>query len=866
MPHLRFGHFVALVALVAVGSETLAFVDALPEWAAEVRWVPWGAVLAAIAAAIVRGSVRLSGTELSEPETEEAPVAEPRHMASDPAPPNLPPLPPIYCYPTPFPPAFAGRIRHRAALTDWYRGRGQPIFILSGAHGIGKSTLARVWLAHDVLGEPLGILPPEDAAKSRAGTLVAPERPEAVFWWSFRLPGGRFDQFLDAALEYADPEAPSTDPAPTTAEKIGRLIELLTERRTVLVLDGFEQELRGFASSCWPPYVKSSDEGAWDDCICLDHHASEFLMAAAALRGSSRVLVTSYRTPKELEGRSGTRAMTLSGLGDDEAKELLRFQGLHGSEMGMLRATRFVTGHPLSLNLLAATALVSRTAPGDLDSVVSMLDPQARNNRLHVLQFAFEAIEKSSRALLCRLGAVLGPIDSATPALFTPDLRGATTEGALEDLFDRRLLLRVDDRNGYDLHPIIRVFVYGRLADAEGAHTRLRNHFEAIKTVQEDRIDRHEDLAPIIGRYLHTARSGDYDLARKLYRDRLLKPLTHRFADFELAAELLCILFPYGFKEARPLENAAARDWALNELAGAYSFAGRVRPSAEILQLLTNRASLSGGGSDSLMIYLGALADEQMRLGKLADADANLRLGLKLCRPARDEIREASCRRRLGRLLSVLGRFDEATTEIEAAMTIATRVGLDREVLGSYVARAQQALLRGNRPEARRVATKASDQAAKLSSPDLAALRDALEAEVIGAMALIAEQRPVAPSDQEHDQPTQARLDETLARCRRSNMVELEARALFAGAAHSLAEQSVQDCFRQLQHAMVLADRCQLRLLQADLRNFAARFFLQRGDRAGAQRHAEAARDLVYCDDPRFSYRPALDAAKRFLS
>jgi len=65
-----------------------------------------------------------------------------------------------------------------------------------------------------------------------------------------------------------------------------------------------------------------------------------------------------------------------------------------------------------------------------------------------------------------------------------------------------------------------------------------------------DKVTRLEDLTPVIALYHHTVRAGQFDEARRLFRDRLDRPTYYQFGDYHLQIELLRELFPDG--EDRP--------------------------------------------------------------------------------------------------------------------------------------------------------------------------------------------------------------------------------------------------------------------------------------------------------------------------
>ncbi len=67
------------------------------------------------------------------------------------------------------------------------------------------------------------------------------------------------------------------------------------------------------------------------------------------------------------------------------------------------------------------------------------------------------------------------------------------------------------------------------------------------------------------------------------------------------------------------------------------------------------------------------------------------------------------------------------------------------------------------------------------------------------------------------------------------------------------------------EEALVIADRCEYRLKQAEIHNFLARVVLDAGDRATAREHAEIAKERAWCDGPPHCYKPALDEAEAML-
>ena len=108
-------------------------------------------------------------------------------------------------------------------------------------------------------------------------------------------------------------------------------------------------------------------------------------------------------------------------------------------------------------------------------------------------------------------------------------------------------------------------------------------------------------------------------------------------------------------------------------------------------------------------------------------------------------------------------------------------------------------------------------------------------------------------------------LSEALTRCRRINLVELEADILLAWAQWHREREEGEEAKESAEEALSIADRGHYRLKQADIHNFLAQWELDRGSLAPAQQHAEIAKGSALCDGPPHYYKAALDEAERLL-
>jgi tetratricopeptide (TPR) repeat protein len=784
----------------------------------------------------------------------------------------LPPQP-YFAHPYPLQANFTGRVTERQTLTAWLAGDGCPVLAVIALGGMGKSALTWAWLQRDVLGLPLPGETPDVRAMETDCRVDEAARPEGVVWWSFYERESRFAKFLDEALTYAS--GGQVDPAgmPSTHDKVQALLVLLQRRRVLLVLDGFERALRAYASlsaAYQGDEVAQTKDARGDYRACVDPHAGLFLQWAASLRLCGRVLLTSRLLPRELDGLPGCHHEELTALAPDDAVAFLRAQGITKGTRAEIQAACEPYGyHPLALRLLAGVIARDKRTPGDVRAAkrTPVLPRLKGKGQHHILQVAYDTLEKRKQALLSRFAAFRSPMDYDALLALNPFKDEAPFDAALDELIERGLLLFDAEHARYDLHPVVRRYAYERLGDKASVHTQLRDYFAAVP--QPEHIESLDDLAPTIELYHHTVRAGQYDEARRWLRDRLIpNPLYFRFGAYQLCIELLRALFPGGEplapsgEAALPLLNKESdQAWTLNELANAYALSGqpgRAVPLFEAHNTLREKAD----DKKNLATGLENLADDQLKIGALAAAAAALRRSIALCREIGDERIEAIGHWELGRLLAYTGAFEEAETELEVARGVFDNLGVINTNLVSVV-RTYKALLflQRENPDLALVEAK---QALELAQHEKRSVfggeRDIIRAEwLLGA----------AHRARGELAQAEPHLDEALRRCRRINMVDHEPDILLelARLRHDQAglPSPVGESLSLAREALAIADSCEYRLVQADCHNFLARLTLEAGNLLEARQHAEIAREHAACDGPGHRYEVAFQKAERLL-
>ncbi len=797
----------------------------LPDGIKPYLWLAWPALGALFVAAGVLAYLEWrAGREAPTPPSRPEPVGGEAKRVT-PVPPE-----PDFVHPYTLQEHFTGRVGERGMLTEWFTRDGSPVLALAAIGGMGKSALAWVWVTRD--------LP----------ALPESSRPEGVLWWSFYEREARFSQFLDEALAYLSGGTIDPKGVPSQYDKVRAVVNRLNQGRFLAVLDGFERELRAYASLNAAYQGDEVAEGG-DVCACTDPHAGDFLRSVAALGGRSRVLVTSRLFPRELDGLAGCRHEGLERLDPEDAVAFFHAHRIRGTRAEIQEACEPHGYHPLALRLLAGMIVRDPAHPRDIKAaagyrVLGDLTPREHN----ILVLAYDTLGKPQRELLSRIAAFRSPVGYEAVKAISPEKDERRLKAALQELVDRQLLLFDRERVRYDLHPIVRRYAYERLGDKEGVHTRLRDYFAAVPP--PEKVDALEDLNSVIELYHHTVRAGRYDEARELFRGRLHDPLYFRFGAYQLCVELLRALFPDGEDRLPRLAKESDQGWTLNELANSYGLSGQSRRAVPLLEgacALAERA----GSKGNLAIGLVGLADDQWKLGQLRAAEANLRRSIDLCREVGNERNEAIGHQEVGWLLVYEGAFDQAARELDAALQFERWRTNPQGVGVNWAYRALRALLMGDA----QAALEAARQARQLADMERVEC-DIIQAEwLLGAALTALGQLGEA----------EGHLTEALTGCRRINMIDHEPDILLAWARWCRAKGERDQALAHAQEALAIADRCEYRLKQADIHNFLARLALDAGDRATARRHAEVARERALCDGPPHCYKPALEEADRLL-
>lgn len=199
---------------------------------------------------------------------------------------------------------------------------GVKIFCLVGTGGIGKSTLARNW----------------------ADALV--DESDAVIWISFKNRPDPLDVFRKIC-QLLVPEC--TIPVKSIFEHIDDLIDLLTYKKAIIILDNMES------------VMKSGDETG--EFIEEFSYIERFLKRFADITTQSTILLTTRELPNCIESFANShpticRFYNLPGLDKEAVKQIVAFHGLTWKkEENLEKFSEHHGGSPYAITLASSTVL-----------------------------------------------------------------------------------------------------------------------------------------------------------------------------------------------------------------------------------------------------------------------------------------------------------------------------------------------------------------------------------------------------------------------------------------------------------------------------------------------------------------------------
>lgn len=375
-----------------------------------------------------------------------------------------------------------GRDTELAALDEAWNSGKTRLFVLDAMGGTGKTALINEFLARMA----------SDGWRGAA----------RVYCWSFYSQGtddkrqGDADGFFDEALRWFGYKG---DPITSANRRGDKLAELINARKTLLVLDGLEPLQ-------YPAHSPGLEGKLKDDGLAA-------LFKRLALQMNGMVIVTTRVPVPELKGKQppAVERRELNQLSTPHGVELLRRLGVKAGEKELAETVGLLSGHALSLNLLA-TYCVKRLRgllPVRKEIEDILLDPNL-GNASHVMMRRYEILLEElaadpeggeearlaarELAILYLIGLFDRPAEpDALAALKREPIAGLTDafggwdagqwDFAVAALRDVKLLLPETVPGEIDAHPLVREYFGKRLGEAKPeafrvANLRLYEHYK----------------------------------------------------------------------------------------------------------------------------------------------------------------------------------------------------------------------------------------------------------------------------------------------------------------------------------------------------------------------------------------------------
>lgn len=364
--------------------------------------------------------------------------------------------PPPYAY-------FAGRESELQQLTAAATAKDLPVVVILGIAGQGKTALAWEWFDK-----------------------YCPDVFAGTFWCPAEENDYTFDMFVDAALTYLSRGRYDKRSLPGIQQRIRTLIQALCDRPCLIMVDGMEKWLLGWArrgQSSEPTVAINTRAGAQEG---LDL----FLSQMCSVTGGSHLVFTSRVLPSALESAphseipvlEETASARLQGLDMSSALTLLRKLGVTGNDALLRSVADDFERHPLSLTILGKIA--ARKYAGHLDRMRHQPSSIREDQRLDLLLHEMESVLPNKGDLRHLMDLLSHFIETPRYERFADFMRWLVLREEHSGLV-AGLLLHLDDgalRESVATLDDWSLITWDRHEDSLHLHPLLREHFRSAST------------------------------------------------------------------------------------------------------------------------------------------------------------------------------------------------------------------------------------------------------------------------------------------------------------------------------------------------------------------------------------------------
>jgi tetratricopeptide (TPR) repeat protein len=544
-----------------------------------------------------------------------------------------------------------GREQELKRLDEAWADAGTNVLSFVAWGGVGKSALVGHWLAHI-------------AQQNYRGA-------RRVYGWSFYSQGTTdravsADQFIEAALVFFGDTDPNRGSPWDKGERLGRLVGA---QRSLLILDGLEPL----------QYPPGPEEGR-----LKDQSLQALLRQLAAYNEglciiSTRVAITDLGP---FEGHTATR-IDLEHLSPHAGAQVLRAQGVKGSEAELEQVSTDFGGHSLALTLLGS--YLSDVYQGDVTrsrEVKGLEEDEKHGRHAQKVMASYEKWfgEGPELAVLRMLGLFNRPADKdaiaalrAAPAIpgLTDTVQGLTGpqwQRVLSRLRRAKLLAKPGPTQPgtLDTHPLVREHFGQQLKRTHPDAWREGNKrlYEHLKQTAKPLPDTLEEMAPLYAAVAHACEAGLHQEAwKEVYLERICRRdsyfNTRILGAYSADLALLLGFFELPWHQPISILKEGTKALALSTAGYDLKALGRL---AEATQPM--KASLASYVSheqwESAAVAMSNLSQLYLTIGDLSQALTYAQDGVEMANKSENAGRKAINKSTQATVLHYAGRFQES--------------------------------------------------------------------------------------------------------------------------------------------------------------------------------------------------------------
>lgn len=722
-----------------------------------------------------------------------------------------------------------GRTKELNFLDQTWNDNSLNVAVLKASGGVGKSSLVRCWVEDMALDNYRGA--------------------RRVFAWSFYSQGTQervtsADEFLVKALEWFGDASRGEGLSPWDRGK--RLAELVRDERNLLLLDGLEPLQSG----------QAFDRGKVKD------PGLETLLFELARENPGLCLISTREQVSDLwhaDDEVSIEQFDLDTIAPIAGRALLRVGGIAGEDEELESAVRDFGQHAFAVKLLGnylrdggQPHIKHAAAIQDLPAVAVK---DGKHPRRVMAAFAERFGESAKAEILAMLGlfdrpADEGSIEALRAAPSVTRLNAAVRalgslqwQDHVEELRRLGLLSPASHHNPdeLDAHPLVREHFAEHLQTKhpeawQAGHLRLYEHLQTVP--QEDQPDGLAEMAPLFQAVHHGCAAGRYQEALDgIYYARIVREqefyLWKRLG--AVSADLGVITSFFDSPWERPVASLSEADqaWLLNEAATRLRLLGRLRdavaPNRAGLERRVDQRAWQNAANSALN-----LSELHLTLGEIAEAVALGEESLAHAEQSGEDFQRIVTRTTLADARHRQGDLQAAKALFEDAEAMQAKV--QPNYLKLYAFQGYQycdlLLALGGAQEVRERARQALEWA-MINRFSLVTI--ALDHLSLGRAALALGDRAEA----------RTQLDEAVDDLRASGNLHYLPLGLLARAMLFRETDDLDKARGNLDEAMRIARRGEMRLHQCDAHLEYARLALAEGDRDRARKDLERADALI---------------------